>query len=143
MPYPLCHPEGGVEAHTELTDDVHVILQLVFVLELEGAAVGDGAQVLFQFLLGHANAVIGDGQGSCVLVDLQINGKVLPVHAHLFVREGAEVQLVHCVTGVGDQLPEKDLLVGIDRVDHHIKQPLGFCFKLFGFHRLHLLYPEN
>ena len=63
------HHEGGVEAHAELADDVGGVLPAVLLLgqlllELEGAAAGDGAQVLLQLLLRHADAVVGDGQGA-------------------------------------------------------------------------------
>ena len=38
------------------------------------------------------------------------------------------------VGGVGDDLTEEDLLVGIDGVDHQIQQTLGFGFELFFTH---------
>ena len=66
------HHEGGVEAHAELADDGDVLpgLFLVhFVLELERAALGDDAQVVFGLLHGHADAVIPDGDGARFLVD--------------------------------------------------------------------------
>ena len=61
------HHKGGVEAHAELADDVGGVLPAVLLLgqlllELEGAAAGDGAQVLLQLLLRHADAIVGDGQ---------------------------------------------------------------------------------
>ena len=48
------HHEGGVEAHAELADDVGGAVLLHALLELEGAAACDGAQVLLQLLLRHA-----------------------------------------------------------------------------------------
>lgn len=68
----LAHHEGGVETDAELADDVH-IGEVVEALRLAGLAfgsglglgsfefervgMGDGAEVLVQFVLGHADAV--------------------------------------------------------------------------------------
>ena len=110
------HHEGGVKAHTELTDDVHVgLLVLIHVLlELEGAAAGDGAQVLLQLLPGHANAVVADGQGAGNLVGREDNLEVGPVQPHLVVGEGLVGQFIDGVAGVGDDLTEENFLVGVD-----------------------------
>ena len=133
------HHKGGVEAHAELTDDVDVLPLLLLsqvLLELEGAALGDGAQVVFQLLPGHAHAVVGHGQGTHLLVRHNGDLQVLPVHRHLIVGEGLVGQLVLRITGVGDQFPEEDLLVGIDRVDHQVQQTLGFRLKLLLCHSI-------
>ena len=133
------HHKGGVEAHAELTDDVDVLPLLLLsqvLLELEGSALSDGAQVIFQFLLGHAHTVVGHGQGTHLLVGHDGDLQVLPVHRHLIVGEGLIGQLVLRITCIGDQLPEKNLLVGVDRVDHQVQQPLGFCLKLFLCHSI-------
>ena len=45
---------------------------LVLGLEIEGAGLGDGAQVLFQIFLGHTDTVIGDGQGAGFLIGLDM-----------------------------------------------------------------------
>ena len=59
------------------------------------------------------------------------NFEVGAVQPHLIVGEGLVGQLVHRVAGVGDQLPQEDLLVGVDGVDHQIQQPLGLGLELF------------
>ena len=118
----LAHHEGGVEPYAELADDVHVLLLFRLLLELEGTAAGDDAQVLVQLFLGHADAVIGDGNGAGLLVHLQADGEILPGKAGGAVLQRAVIQLVNGVAGVGDQLPEKDLLVGVNGVDHQVQQ---------------------
>ena len=133
------HHEGGVEAHAELADDVGGVLPAVLLLgqlllELEGAAAGDGAQVLLQLLLRHADAVVGDGQGAGELVGGEGDLEVGAVQPHLVVGEGLVGQLVHRVAGVGDQLPQENLLVGVDGIDHQIQQPLGLGLELFLCH---------
>ena len=137
------HHEGGVEAHAELADDVDVlplVLLVHLLLELEGAAVGDGAQVVLQLLLGHAHAVVGDGEGALLLVGDDGDFQLAAVHRHLVVGEGLVGQLVLRVAGVGDELPQEDLLVGVDRVDHQVQQALGFRLKLFLCHNFRFLH---
>ena len=51
-------------------------------------------------------------------VPLNGDSKIVPVEAHLFIGEGLVSQLVHGVRGVGDDLPEENLLVGVNGVDH-------------------------
>ena len=132
------HHEGGVEAHAELTDHVDLIRRLVVLgqtgLELTGAAAGDGAQVGLQVLLAHAHAVVGDGEGPPLLVGDDGDFQVAPGHVHAPVGEGFVGQLVLRVAGVGDELPEKNLLVGVDGVNHQVQQPLGFRLELLLCH---------
>ena len=127
------HHEGRVEAHAELADDVDVI-GLVLFLEVEAAAAGNGAQVLFQLLLGHADAVIGEGDGAVFLIQRQVDLIVLLAAGHRMVGEAFEIELVNGVAGVADELPQKDLLVGVDTVDHQVQQLFAFGFELFHCH---------
>ena len=127
------HHEGGVEADAELADDVDVLV-LVVLLEVEGAGVGDGAEVLLQLLLRHADAVIGDGKGAAVLVAGEQDAEIAFVHADGGVGQALIIQLVDGVRSVGDQLPQEDLLVGVDGVDHHVHQLFAFGLKFFFRH---------
>ena len=117
----LSHHKGRIEAHAKLADDVHVGILGKLLLKLQRAALGDGTQVFLHLLLGHADAVIGDGEQAVLLVGLDGNGKVLPAQAHILVGERQVGQLVDGVGGVGDDLPEEDLLICIDRVNHQIQ----------------------
>ena len=129
-----CHHEGGIEAHAELADDIDVFLLLHGLLEAQGAGLGDGAQVLLHLLLAHADAVIRHGEGAVFLVPGDGDGELVPGNAHLLIGQGRIGQLVDGIGGVGDDFPQEDLPVGINRVDHQIQQPLGFGLKLFLFH---------
>ena len=91
---------------------------------------GDGAQVALQILRGHADAVIGNGQRARVLVERDSNSQVAEVELDIGVGQALEVELVHGVRRVGDQLAKKDLLVGIDRVDHEVEQLFALRLKL-------------
>ena len=124
--------EGGVEAHAELADDVGVLgVVSHLLLELVGAGGGDDAQVVLQVLLVHADAVVRHGDGPGVLVHAQFDLEVLPGQLHAVVRQGLVAQLVAGVAGVGDDLPEKDLLMGVNGVDHQVQQALGLRLELF------------
>ena len=125
------HHKGGVEAHAELADHVGVLGVVPhLLLEFVGAGGGDDAQVVLQVLLVHADAVVGDGQSPVFLVHLDLDLEVLAAHAHGVIRQGLVAQLVTGVAGIGDDLPEKDLLVGVDGVDHQVQQPLGLRLEL-------------
>ena len=128
------HHEGGVEAYAELADDVHIIALFHGLLEAERAGLADGAQILFHFLPGHADAVVGNGENAGVLGPGDGDFQVVLVHIQAAVRQGQVGQLIDGVGGVGDDLPEENLPVGIDGVDHQIQQTLGLGLKLHFFH---------
>ena len=145
----LAHHKGGVEADAELADDVHIgevveALRLAGLgigsglglggLELEGIGMGDGAQVLVQFVLGHTDAVVGHGDRALVGGKAHRDGQVVAAHSHRRVGQAAEVQLVHRVGRVGDKLAQEDLAIGVDGVDHEVEQLLALCLELA--HRL-------
>ncbi len=46
---------------------------------------------------------------------------------HRFVGERLEADLVERIGGVGDQLPQEDLLVGVERVDDQRQQLVDLC----------------
>ena len=138
-PHLLGHHKGGVEAHAELADDIDILLLLHGLLEVEGAAVSDGAQILLHLLPAHADTVVRDGEGPGVLIRVQTDLEIAPVQAHGIVRQGLIGQLVDGVGGVGDQLPEEDLPVGVNRIDHQVQQTLGLSFKLHFFHSFNFL----
>ena len=135
----VSHHEGGIKAHAELADDIGVRggVAVQLLPELETAGGGDDAQIVLQLLPVHADAVIADGQQTLLLVQHQLDGKLVPANAHLIVGEAEIAQLVDGVGGVGDDLPQEDLLVGVDGVDHQIQQPFGLRLEFFSFHTGH------
>ena len=112
------HHKSGVEAHAELADDVNRLLLVHLLFKIQRAGFADGAQILLHLLFAHAYAVVGDGEDPMLGVPLNGDSKIVPVEAHLFIGEGLVSQLVHGVRGVGDDLPEENLLVGVNGVDH-------------------------
>ena len=128
----VCNHEGGVEAHAELADDVDLVglLGVLALLELQRAGMSDGAEVGLEGLLVHADAVVADGDGAGVLVAADVDVELRAHDAAVAGLERLEVHLVEGVGGVGDQLAEEDLLVGVDGVDHQVQQALGLGLEL-------------
>ena len=126
------HHERAVEAHAELADDVDVVALLLGVLLLEGHGVGmgDGAQVAVKVLLRHADAVVGHGDGACVLIEGDVDAELFLRQLDAGVGEAFEVQLVDGVRRVGDELAQEDFAVGVDGVDHQVEQLLALCLEL-------------
>ena len=124
------HHKGGVEAHAELTDDINVLV-LVVLLEIQRTGVCDGAQILLQLFLGHTDAVILHGQDAVFLIAGDEDAEIALVHAHGGVGQALIVQLINGVRSIGNQLPQEDLFIGIDGVDHHVHQFFALCLKFF------------
>ncbi len=131
------HDEGRVEAHAELADEVGVLLLLAGQLadELAGAGTGDGAELADDLLPGHADAVVDDGH--------RLRRRVV-LHPDLQLRIGLqqgrvgqrlEAQPVGRIRGIGDQLPEEDLPVAVEGVDHEVQELLHLGLETVGFAR--------
>ena len=121
------------EANAELTDDVNILV-LVACLKILAAGAGNGAKVLFQLILSHANAVIADGQGAVLFIGCNMNVQVFFFYVDGGVRQALEIQLVAGIRCVGDQLTQEDLAVCIDRIDHQVKQLFALGLKLMHSH---------
>jgi hypothetical protein len=128
----------GVEAHAETADEVVQTRGAAVVLglghaagELGRARVGDGADVLDQFLSGHADAVVGhrQGLGLGVQIDADGRGRVL---GRVLAGRGGEALLVQCVGGVGDELAEEDFLVGVEGMDQDFEKLFDFRLEFEG-----------
>ena len=128
----LGNHERRIEAHAELADDVHIFALLfgVFSLELKAARMGDGTQVGFELVARHADAGIGNGDGACVLVEGNIDGKVVLRNGDRGISEALEVELVHRVGCVGNKLAQEDFLVRVDGVDHQIEELFALSLEL-------------
>ena len=94
---------------------------------------GDGAQILDQLVARHTDARVGHGQraGFCVKVDVDrqfgIRVEDVTVGQHL------ELDAVQRVGGVRDQLPQKDLAVGVQRIGKDVEQLLDFSTEIQRF----------
>ncbi|MPM38724.1 hypothetical protein SDC9_85354 [bioreactor metagenome] len=125
------HHKRGVKTHAELADDVGVFGVVPHLLpELKGAGGGNDPQIAFKVLLVHADAIVGHGEDAPGLVRLELNFKILAPKAHVLIRQRPVTQLVAGVAGVGNDLPEKNLVMGVDGVHHQIEKSLGLRLEL-------------
>jgi len=132
----LGHHEGGVEADAELADEVGALgLVLQLLHEGGGARACDGAEVVDQLLAVHADAVVGDGERLGGRVGLQADLEAAVVTQQAALGERRVAQPVAGVGGVGDQLPEEDLLFRIERVGDDIEEPADLSLEIHLFFR--------
>ena len=128
------HHEGGVEADAELADQLlghrGVLRVLQLLAQLGCPGLGQRADQVDHFGAGHADAVVADGQGAGLGVHVDIDVQIRGVDIEVLVPEGLDPQLVQRVRGIGDQLPQKRVLVGVDRVDHQVQELSRFGLKL-------------
>ena len=75
-----------------------------------------------QSYLRHANARVGDRQRVVRLVRDDVDVQLMVRLQQRLVRERLEADLVKRIAGVRDQLPQEDLLVGVEGVDDEAEQ---------------------
>ncbi len=108
--------EGGIKADTELADEL-AVLGLVTRQVLEeflGARAGDRADGLVDLLAAHADAVVLDRDRAGFLIDRYPDAQRRVALVKRVIAERFETQLFSRVGGIRDQLPQKDLFVGIE-----------------------------
>ena len=110
----LRHHESAVKAQAEMADDA-ADLVLVLLQELAGGGESDLVDVFVDLLLGHADAFVDDFQGLLLFVqfdpDLQVPELILA-----FAGGGQGLELLGRIDGVRHELPEEDLVVGIQEL---------------------------
>jgi len=116
--------EARIKAHAELADQLGIGLLVAGKAphELARAALGNRAQVIDRLLLGHADAVVGDGQRAGRLVEAHPHFKGGCVLIQRGVVQGLEPQLVAGIRGVGNQLAQEDFLVGVQGMGDEVQQ---------------------
>ena len=87
---------------------------------------GDGAEVLDQLGAIHANAVVLDRESARALVGRQHHPERRIGACEVGIGQGQHAQLFDGVGGVGDQLTQEDVAVGIDRVHHEVEEARNF-----------------
>ena len=90
--------------------------------EVARATLGNRAQIVDGFLAAQANTVVGDGQrfGGLVKAHLDLELGIRFIKRRVIQR--FEPQLVAGVRGIGDQLAQEDLRIGIKRVRDQLEQ---------------------
>ena len=81
----------GVKTNAKLTDNINVVLLVVFIFKVEGTAVGNCAKVFFQLFTAHTDAVVADGQCAVFLVSTDCDFKILAVQLYIAVGQGCKI----------------------------------------------------
>ena len=87
-----------------------------------GAGARDGAEIVDQLLAVHADAGVGDRERAGRLVGLDADREPSVAGQQLRLGDRLVAQLVAGVGGVGDQLAQEDLGLGIDRMNHQVQE---------------------
>lgn len=127
--------EHGIEADAEASDDVGSVAGRavfgglgVFLEEGFRTGVGDGPEVFDHLVAGHAACCIGVVRQFCTLSEeIRISSRQVGIPDGLVLRLALEeTQLVQRVRGVGNELTQKNLPVGIQGVGEDIQNLTGF-----------------
>ena len=96
----------------------------------------DGPELGDDLVMGHADAVVADRQRARCLVDDDLDLPFARIGQDILVRERFVARLVYGIGRVRDKLPQEDLLVRIEGVDHQVQQLfyLGLEFHFFSSH---------
>ncbi|MNG74215.1 hypothetical protein D3C79_326890 [compost metagenome] len=133
------YDERRVEAHAELTDQL-AVFRLVGADRLQeglGTRLGNRPQVFDHFFAAHTDAVIGNRQGTLLFVERQTHAQLTITFIQFRLGKRAETQLVRRIGGVGDQLTQEDFFIGVQRMDHQMKQLFDFRLEPTGFLTFH------
>ena len=118
------HHEGRIKAHAKLANQRGVFAFLGgfdFFHKGFGARTRNGAQMLDKIRAAHADAIILDAQA--VLVGINADGDLQALLTEQFrLGHGFIAQLFTGIRRIGNQLAQKHILIGIDRMDHHMQQ---------------------
>ncbi len=110
--------KGRIETDPELADNLDVFFILHFLFKFKGTALGNRAQVIFQFLFCHTAAIVGNGQRSFFFIRKNPDHKIIAVQTGFSIRQRLIIQFVYCIACVGDQFPEKNFLMRVNGINH-------------------------
>ena len=99
------------------------------------ARFGDGAQIVHHLIAGHTNTVVIDGDGFGVGVCAHTN-PVISAAGKAPIANYRESMFIDCVRRIRDQLPQEDFPIGIERMNHEVKQTLRLGLKAHSLGRI-------
>mmetsp|Transcript_76811 Transcript_76811/g.222990 ORF Transcript_76811/g.222990 Transcript_76811/m.222990 type:complete len:357 (+) Transcript_76811:1210-2280(+) len=123
--------ESGVEADAELADDLARV-RVAPLQEVQRPALCDGAEMGDELVVRHAHPCVLDRESALRLVDAQLDLQWQALIAHMVQLRCAlhEAQLLASIGGVGDELADEDLLVGVERLRYDVQQFLRLSLEL-------------
>ena len=132
--------EARVEPDAELSDELRVLRAVAGqgFEELTGAGTGDGSELAGDLLAGHADSVVPNRDRTDIGVKRYADLEITVTFIQPVVGQRLEPELVRRVGRIGDQLPKKDFLVAVERMDHQIQQLSDLGLESVGLFRLGL-----
>jgi len=88
--------------------------------------------MVITYSLGHTDTGITDSEGLVLLIGDDVDAKILVGVELGGVGQGLIANLVQSIGGVGDQLTQEDLLVGVDSVNDQREQLRDLSLELEG-----------
>jgi len=86
-----------------------------------GAGMGNGSEIGLQFLLGHADAAVRDRDDFFLVIDRDIDLQRGIGIKNLLFEQLLMAEFFQGIGRIGNQLPQKDLPLGVERVDDDIE----------------------
>jgi len=125
---------GGVETDAELSNHRNIRASLQGFHEGLGARSSDGAEIVDQIGLGHADASVHNGQRMVVLVRRDLDIQFLATVQLGRIRQRFVANFIQSIARIRDQFTQEDFFVGIKRIDDQRHQLGDFGLKGEGFH---------
>jgi hypothetical protein len=126
---------SGVESDTELTDHRNVSTSRDGLHECLSTRLGDGSEIVDELGLGHTNTRVPESKGIVGLIWHDLDAEVGLGLQLLGLSDGLVAELVESVRGVGNELSQEDLLVGVESVDDQGHQLLDVSIESKDFFR--------
>jgi len=120
----VSNQESGVETDTELTNHGDISTRLEGFHESLGTGLGDGTEVVDEFLLGHTDTSIFDGKGIVGLVGDNSDSEVGFV-VNGVTSDGLVSDLIKGIRCVGNEFSQENFLVRVESVDNETHKLLN------------------
>ena len=135
--------ECRVETNTELTDEFLVGIAFAALAgflgffelfhKCLGAGLGNGTDIFNHFLTAHADTIIANGQGMIFLIRFEEDFVAVVTFQNVTVGQAGKMHLVNRIGCVGDKLPQENLVIRVNGMNHEVQQLFGFRLKFMGF----------
>ena len=104
--------ECRIKAQSEMTDNL-ILVGLILILcnKIRCAGKGDLVDILFHFIRRHADAVIDELKGLLLRVHQHLYFPFILCWKRIFSHHVQLFQLGYGITAIGDQFPEKDVMI--------------------------------
>ncbi len=108
------HHERRIETKTEMSDDLILIgLILIFLNKVRSAGKSNLVDILLHLVRSHTDTIIDKLERLFLRIHDHLNLRLITVRQGIFTHHVQFLQLRDRITSVGDQLPEEDIMVGI------------------------------